>query len=334
MNWKIWIGFLISVFFIYLAIREVDLVKTWSVISSSNLLLLLVVVVILFFQFVIRAWRWYILLKPIKKTRFSSRLSSILIGFAANNIFPARLGEFVRANYLGYMEGVSSSSAFGTIVIERIFDAFTLLLVLLIGLMGTTFPDKWLHMAGSLRSTGFILLLVYIIAVIFLVGFRYKTEMFISLIEKIFFFFPDRLLKGIIEIVRNFSQGLVPIKGVFGWVLATFFSLLLWFTYLIQVQLVELSISLSLPFMSTFLILAMSSFGAMIPSAPGYIGTFHLAVQYGFLFYGIGREEALSAAIVWHASNYFPTILFGLVPFLILSWFSKKHSDGFKFFGR
>jgi uncharacterized membrane protein YbhN (UPF0104 family) len=78
----------------------------------------------------------------------------------------------------------------------------------------------------------------------------------------------------------------------------------------------------------------MSFFGALIPSAPGYIGTFHLAVQYGFLFYGIGSEEALSAAIIWHASMYFPTILFGIVAFLILQWSYKRQLGDFHFIGK
>jgi uncharacterized membrane protein YbhN (UPF0104 family) len=63
--------------------------------------------------------------------------------------------------------------------------------------------------------------------------------------------------------------------------------------------------------MATFIIMAITSLGVMIPSAPGYIGTFHLAVQYGFVLYGLAREEALSAAILWHAAFFFPTIIFG-----------------------
>lgn len=87
---------------------------------------------------------------------------------------------------------------------------------------------------------------------------------------------------------------------------------------LYQIQLVEHSIGITLPFISTFMVMAMASFGVMIPSAPGFIGTFHLSVQYGFLFYGIGKEEALSAAIVWHAIVIFPTILFGFIALLLL----------------
>ena len=77
-----------------------------------------------------------------------------------------------------------------------------------------------------------------------------------------------------------------------------------------------------------FLIMAMASLGVMIPSAPGYIGTFHLSVQYGFLFYGIGHEEALSAAILWHGVVFFPTLIFGLVAFaLIQSSFGRPTGD-------
>jgi len=127
--------------------------------------------------------------------------------------------------------------------------------------------------------------------------------------------------------VWNFSQGLVLLKSPNRWIQAVFYSLLLWFSSLCQIELVEQSIGLTLPFIATFLIMAMASFGVMIPSAPGFIGTFHLSVQYGFLFYGVGKEEALSAAILWHAAAVFPTILFGLVAFLLLQGSIGKLSE-------
>ncbi|MBW1804785.1 MAG: flippase-like domain-containing protein [Deltaproteobacteria bacterium] len=326
-NWKFWAGLLISALFLFLAFKEVDVGRTWAVIRSADIFPLLLVGVIAVFQYVIRAWRWRILLEPIKETRFSNRFLSTLIGFAANCVLPARLGEFLRANYLGHTEDISRSSAFGSIVVERIFDGFTLLLVLMIGLVATTFPEQLRAMAGSLRTAGLLLLLVYILIIIFLVGFKHKAEPFLHLLERLLFFLPAHLLVKIIDIVRNFSLGLVLVNTASGWTRAVFYSLLLWFTSLYQIHLVVHSFGLELPFISTFLILAMASFGVMIPSAPGYIGTFHLAVQYGFLFYGIGKEEALSAAIMWHASFFFPTILFGFIAFLILQSYAGTPSE-------
>ena len=135
--------------------------------------------------------------------------------------------------------------------------------------------------------------------------------------DRILFFLPKHILTKLIEIAGNFSQGLILVKGYVGWAKVILFSLFLWFTSLCQIQLVEYSIGMSLPFTAACLILAMASFGVMIPSAPGFIGTFHLAVQYGFILYGIGKEESLSAAIIWHASFFFPTILYGLIAFLL-----------------
>jgi uncharacterized protein (TIRG00374 family) len=317
-NWKLWAGLLISALFLYLSFRKVDIYRIWVVIRTSETWLLVLVIIITFFQFVIRAWRWHILLATIKKTGFSNRLSSVLIGFAANCILPARLGEFIRANYLGNTEKISRSSAFGTIVVERIFDGFTLLLILLIGLLCATFPEELNAVSGGLRATGLTLFLLYILLILFLAGFKYRTDHFIAILERLLFPFSQSFRSRIITGVRNFALGLVPIKDLYGWTMAIFYSFLLWFSYLYQIKLIACSIGLSIPFMATFLIMVIASFGVMIPSAPGYIGTFHLAVQYGFLLFGVAREDALSAAILWHAAFFLPTIVFGGIAFLWL----------------
>ena len=316
-NWKFWAGLLISALFLYLAFRKVDVAKMCVVIKSANPLYLFLAIFITFLQHVIRAWRWRILLEPIKKTGFRNRLSSTLIGFAANCLLPARLGEFIRANYLGNSEDMSSSSTFGTIVVERLFDGFTLLLILLIGLIGTDFPTEWHSISGSLRGVGSFLLTFYTLLIVFLVGFKYKARPFLNLLDRILFFLPGHFRSRIIDIIWHFSLGLVLLRNPYRWVQAVFYSFLLWFSALYQVQTIEQSIGLTLPFVAAFLVLAMASLGVMIPSAPGFIGTFHLSVQYGFLFYGIGREEALSAAVILHAAFFIPTVVIGFIIFLL-----------------
>jgi len=326
-NWKLWLGLLISALFLFLAFRQVDLARTWTVIRSADLFYLSLVVMITFFQFLMRSWRWGILLEPIKKTGYFNRLLSTLIGFAANCLLPARLGEFIRANYLGNQENISGSSTFGTVVVERLFDGFTLLLILMVGLIYTTFPEKWQSMSSSLRGAGYLMFLFYVFVIIFLVGFKYKARLFLTLFDRILFFLPKNPRSKIIDISWNFSLGLILTKNPYKLAKITFYSLILWFSSLCQIQLVENAIGINLLFMATFLIMAMAQFGVAIPSAPGFIGTFHLAVQYGFLFYGIGREEALSAAIIWHAAFFFPTILLGFISFLLLQISFEKLSE-------
>jgi len=328
LNWKLWTGLLISALFIYLALRNVDMARIWTIIKSARIFFLFIVILLTFLQFIVRAWRWRILLEPIKNTGFLNRLSTTLIGFGANAILPARLGEFIRANYLGHVEKISGSSTFGTIVVERLFDGFTLLLFLLIGLIGTTFPEEWRSISGSLRATGFFLLFAYIILMMILVGFKYKTRLFMDLLDRFLFFIPGHFRPKVMDTIWNFSMGIVLVKNPYKWFQIIFYSLIIWFINLYQIEMIEQALGLGLPFIATFLIMAMASLGVMIPSAPGYIGTFHLSVQYGFLFYGIGHEEGLSAAILWHGVVFFPTLIFGLVAFaLIQSSFGRPTGD-------
>lgn len=326
-GWKLWVGLLISALFLYISFRGVDIVKTWKEICSVNPFYILIVIALMFFQFIVRAWRWDILMEPIKKTGFRNRLGAVLIGFAANCIFPARLGEFIRANFIGQKEQISASAAFGTIVIERLFDGFTLLLVLVIGVIGTTFPEEWISVSGKLKGTGISIFGFYLLLIAVLIGFKYNAEALLKIINNVFFFIPETIRSKLTDMAMNFAKGLVMSKKPEKWLLTIFFSFLVWFIALLQIEMIEQSIGASLPFITTFLLLTMSSFGAMIPSAPGYVGTFHLAAQYGFIFYGLGKEEALSAAIIWHASMIFPTILFGLAALLAFNVSPSRLSE-------
>jgi uncharacterized protein (TIRG00374 family) len=161
----------------------------------------------------------------------------------------------------------------------------------------------------------------------FLVGFRHKTDPFLNVLEKLLFFLPQTFRRRLLDMMRHFNAGLVPAKNKGRFVLAVFYSLLLWFSVLWQIELVTLGLGLSLPHIATFIVLAMASFGAMIPSAPGFIGTFHLSVLYGFLLFGFAREEALSAAILWHATMFFPTLAAGF-GFLLFEQGNRRRSEG------
>lgn len=317
-NWKLWSGLLISALFLYLAFRQVDFGKTVEILLSSKIYYLMLAVIICVIQYFIRAWRWRILLNPLKNTGFLNRFLAGLIGFAGNCVLPARLGEFIRAYSLGQVEKISKSSVFATIVIERLFDGFALLLVLVLGLIYTTFPEKWMHISKYLQIAGLLLFLVYILLIIFIIGFRYRTDLFINIVNKALFFISSKIRKKLAEIIMNFSRGFSPVKGLTSWGMLIFWSLLLWSLALFQVQFIESSIGVELPFIATFIILSMASIGVAIPSAPGFIGTFHLSVQYGFMFYALSSEEALSAAILYHASFFFPTILLGCFAFILM----------------
>ncbi len=317
MKWKFWLGLLISVAFLYIAFHNVDLSLLYLSIKSTNILFFIPIVVLTFSFYFIRALRWFHLLEPIKKIGLFSLFSSTVIGFAANCVLPARLGEFIRADYIGRMENISKSSSLATIVIERLFDVFSILLILLFVILFSDFPSEWESIAKALKTGGFFLLVLFIVSIFLLIGLKKKTQTFLNIFECFLFFLPHKIRKRIIDMLKDFSNGLVLVKGPSQLLAVIFYSLSLWCLTAFQIYILCFSMGLSLPFLAPFFILILLCLSVTLPSAPGYIGTFHLACQYGLIFYGFSKEKALSIAILLHAAGFIPTVILGLLLFLL-----------------
>lgn len=315
MNWKFWIGSAISALFLYLAFHNVDLNLLYRSIRSTSIPLIIPVAALTVILYVIRALRWFHLLEPIKKIGLGSLFSSTVIGFAANCVLPARLGEFIRANYIGRMERISKSSSLGTIVTERLFDTFTVLLIFAFVMLFIDFPGERISIGRALRTGGLFMFILFLLSIALIILLKEKTNTFLTIADKVLFFLPKKPRHGLIAMLDDFSKGLVLVKGPSKLIAVIFYSLVLWGLYVVQIYVLGLSMGLSLPFMAPFFILVLLCFSVIIPSAPGYIGTFHVACQYGLIFYGFSRANALSMAIILHAAGFVPTVLLGLLVF-------------------
>lgn len=314
-NWKFWAGLLLSALFLYLSFRQVDLTKTGAIIASSNYIILLPAALITIVQYLIRAIRWEIFLCHVQKTGFINRLLSVFTGFAANCVLPARLGELVRANALGQIEKISKSAVFGTLVIERLFDGFIMLIIIVIGLICTAFPPEYSHIIRRIRWSVLILFCGLVFLLVFISIIRRRPGILQRVTDKVFSMFSDAARKKISIILDNFFWGLSPVKGYKPLLKALLWSLILWGLSLCQIQLVSIATGISLPFVTTFLIMGFLFVGVVIPSSPGFIGAFHLAGQYAYMVLGISPEAGLSAATLLHALFFIPTVLIGVLAF-------------------
>jgi len=318
LDWKFWVGLIISAVFLYLALRQVDMERLWFVLRSAAPTSLGLAVFISLLQYPVRTFRWGILLDPIRPTGFGNRLLATLVGFAANCLLPARLGEFIRANYLGFSEDLSSSSVLGTVVVERLFDGLILLAILVMGLAMTRFPAEYTSLAAGFRGAGFFLFSGYLLIILILAGFKWKAQAFLHLLDRIIFFLTKGLRDRITGIVWRFSLGIVLPSSARGWIAALLSTVVVWFLAIVQIKIIAMALDFPLPFTAGFIVLAAASVGVAIPSAPGFIGTFHLAVQYAFMIYGFNPEESLSAAILLHAAFFIPTVIAGAGAFFLL----------------
>ena len=96
-RWKFWLGVVISVVFLYFALRGLGLNEIWEPLKSAQYWWLLSGVGVYFTAVWMRAWRWHYLLRPIKPVSARTIFPIVAIGYMGNNIYPARAGEVLAA---------------------------------------------------------------------------------------------------------------------------------------------------------------------------------------------------------------------------------------------
>jgi len=146
-RWQFWLGVVISIFFMYLALRGLHLQALAQAMGNANYLWLIPGVGVYLIAVWARAWRWHYLLRPVKSIPTRSMFPVVAIGYMGNNIYPARIGEVLRAVILKEKEDVPVSASLATIIVERVFDGVVMLAFVFLNL-----PE----LARLTSSSGFI----------------------------------------------------------------------------------------------------------------------------------------------------------------------------------
>jgi uncharacterized protein (TIRG00374 family) len=306
MKKKFIIGALISLLFLYLAFRKVDYSELWDALKGANYFWILPNVVLVILSMWMRAYRWKFMVNPIKRVGLGSLFPSVMIGFMANNVLPARLGEFVRAYSLGSKENMSRSATFATIMIERIFDGFSLLFILWVSLL--MYPE----FPGWVRKASTLFLLMNIVTLGFLVLIEVKREFALKFFTLVFRLLPGSLSSRAEEIVEKFIGGLKVFRNVPSllWILA--WSILIWLVVGISNYFIFLAFDQHPAVFASFILLGIVSLAVMLPSSPGFVGTFHYACVASFVILNLNQAASRPFSIVLHASQYIPVTLLGL----------------------
>jgi len=315
-RYKLWAGILISCVFFFLFIRGMDLKEVWMATRQANYFFILLAIVVNAATFAIRAERWHYLLEPIKRIRFPSLFSAVCIGFMGNSLLPARAGEFIRAYVIGRREGITKTGAFATIVTERLFDGITLLVMLIIVVAVFPFPVK---NYGSYITIGFLKWAVgitsffYGIVITTLFLLNWKPDHIWRLMNfTLFRYLPGEMIKRIEVLYRAFLSGLESLKRGRHILSIGIYSILLWLVTAFGIYLLFPAFSIQLDFLSAILIMVVVAVVVMLPSSPGFVGTFHLASSETLILLGINAHVAKTFAIVHHAACIVPVVILGL----------------------
>ena len=308
-NLMIFIGILISVLLLYFLFKDIEFVKLWAVLKRANYLWLLPNIIIIIFSMYLRAFRWQAMLTPIKRVAFSNLIAATCIGFMANNILPLRLGELVRAYSLSSQDKeISKSSSMANIFVERmVFDLMALLAIfgLVLGFFGMPWDDQFQFGLS-------VAVIAAVAGLIFIMIMALKPKLASRLMLKYLPFLPDSIKVKIDDIVHKFSQGLEFLTNTKMTLSVAAQTIFIWALMGISNYFVFLAFGFDLPLSASYVLLVIVSVAILVPSSPGFVGVYHVGTVWTLTAYGIVREDALSFAIVLHATQYLTITLMGL----------------------
>jgi len=302
------LGVAISAVAVGLVVRQVDLGAAWAVLREASPAWVIASLACIAVDVALRALRWQTLLAPVARLPLRSVAASLLVGYLANNVLPARLGELVRSHHLGDRTGVSRASVLGTVVVERVVDTGVLVAIastaiVVLSVRGLVASAVLLGLA----ATGIL------VAGLGLALVAHRLP------------FADRVIAAaerrpaVVRAATSLRGGLAvagrprTMAGAIGWSVAA------WLATIVAFAAAGQAIGVELTWGQAALLAAGVSLVTAIPAGPGYVGTFELAAVEIARAVGVAPDPALALALLVHAAILAITSVGGVVA-LLAAW--------------
>jgi uncharacterized protein (TIRG00374 family) len=249
-----------------------------------------------------RAARWRWLLRPIKVVRYLRMLGYTYVGYLANNVLPARLGELVRSHAAGEGEGLSRTTVLGTVVVERIVD--TVIVVGLAALAVVVLSARGIITSAVLLGAAFVALLVIGLGLAMASHRLPGADRVTAFMAR----WPR-----LVELARRLREGLA-VAGKPGTLLgAVAFSAIAWTASILTFLAAGQAIGVELTLAQGALVCSGVALATIVPSGPGYVGTFELTAVAIMTTFGIDPDSAFALALLAHAVNLLVTSVGGVI---------------------
>jgi uncharacterized protein (TIRG00374 family) len=315
---KVALGLAISAGFLYFAFRGVDLGESWGHMRRASYLWLLALAAVSIYSNWARAQRWGHFFRHLKRIHTYSLFSSTMIGLAANNVMPLRVGEAVRAYSIRKKEDIPFATAFTTVILERMFDMVTVLLFLALAL----FLIRILESADAQVGAALRLLSAFTAAAIGVVVFLFfKQELMVRWVEGCLGLLPSKIADPLHHLFHAFLAGLEALTDKRQLLYLCAYSLWVWICFIIAfwcgAKSLGLDVTHDLPMIrASLLSVVLVAIFIMIPAAPGFVGTFQAGCIVALSVFGVPKEEALSFSLLTHAIQFMSVNIIGAYCFL------------------
>ena len=295
-------------------LRGVDPGAVWSEARHADGVRLLTAILIVLVTYALRAFRWQYLLAPIGPSRFRNAFETTVIGFAFNFLVP-RAGEVLRPYLLARREQLPPTAAFATIILERLLDLITVLLLFGVfvlavdpaSLSGDPALYRQVKTGGLLAAAASIAGLGVFFA---LAGDPERLGRLALKIERVL---PARLARAVARFVETFAQGLAVMRQPGRLLVSLLLSVPLWLSIAAGIWVTSRAFHMTFGYLGSFLVMTLLVVGVGVPT-PGQVGGFHAAYRIAVVtFFGVPEPTAVAAAIVLHAVSFVPVTVLGLI---------------------
>jgi len=312
---KFALGILVGAVLLAFFLRGIQWPEIVQALRSANPWLIALGALVNMSTFIIRAVRWRYLLRPLRLVGVHRLFAAVCIGFMTISLLPGRIGEFIRAWVLARREGMKTSAVFATVVVERILDALTILILFAFFLLFFRFPENVSAEGGefiTIVKTGsvygapalFILLAVMVLLIL-------KPHLAPLWTDRIFFFLSEQWRKKLAGIAASFVEGFSVLSRPSYLLPVGFWSLACWLGITLGIWLTLLGFGIGLPFTSTFAVVIMVAVGVSLPT-PGGVGGYHVAFKACLVYiFAVDESTAVAAILVCHILAFLPVTLVG-----------------------
>ena len=323
---RFWIGIAVTILFLFLfAFFFIgSFGKMAEAFKSANYIFIIPAIALYFIAVWFRTLRWRFLLAPLGSFGVRRLFPVVVVGYMANNLLPARLGELVRAYYIREREGVSATASLATILLERVYDGLALLLF--IALVFIFLPMTGVSGLGSedaplvLRTVPAILTALAFVGVLaFLTLFALNPRVGEAVARWVARLAPGRVRPRVQELVELFIGGLSALRSPRRQMGVLALSLPVWLFEGGMYLMIGLSFGLdglmsgaAFVLSVMFLVTAAANLALTLPSSPGGVGPFELLAAASLVLVGVEKDVASSYALALHVVLLVPVTLLGL----------------------
>jgi uncharacterized protein (TIRG00374 family) len=325
---QIFIPLVLAGLLLWYVLSKVDIATIWTKIAQADIRWIIAAVVISLVSHLSRAYRWNLLMEPLGyKPKLKNTFLAVMVGYFGNIIIP-RGGEVFRCVVLNRIDKVPFNSSFGTVVAERAFDFFCLLILIGLSLIlefnkfsilisDAILKDK--NNSESILGNPIFLLTLSVFILLSIALFVFRNRIFTSPLFLKIKNFALGVWEGVISIKK------LKRKGAF-----LFHTFFIWASYYLMTYIVFFSLpaTAGLGPIAGLVILIIGGLGMSAPASGG-LGPFHLMVGGALqLFYGLTKEDGYAYAFVIHGSQFVTILIVGLISTIIVFMKARKIHQG------